>query len=80
MVSVIMAQLTMPSSDFFVLKVLERANGRRVTYEDIASACEIGFSTRTVCRALTRLENQSHIKKLNRSRQGCIYQILKKDH
>lgn len=68
-------QLTMPSSDYFVLKVLQRANGQRVTYKDIAEACEIGFTTQTVWRALSRLELAGHIKQLSRSSYGCIYEV-----
>lgn len=76
MVSMNTVQLTMPSSDYFVLKVLQRVNGQRVTYKNIAEACEIGFTTQTVWRALTRLEMAGHIKQLSRSsRGGCVYEV-----
>lgn len=66
----------MASSDFFVLRVLAEVGEQRVTYKQIAERCEVQYTLPTVWRSLKRLQDEKKVKRLNRSKAGCVYEIL----
>lgn len=72
------AVINMVSSDYFVLRALRDLGQQRVTHKQIAEACEISCTERTVQRALCRLTTNEKVKRLSRSKAGCVYQVVEK--
>ena len=69
--------LSMANSDYFILGALRRIGPERCTYVQIVEASEIKCTLVTVWRSLDRMEKRGMIKKVSRTKQGCVYEILK---
>jgi hypothetical protein len=71
--------LSMANSDYFILGALRRIGDQRCTYADIIEASEVKCTLVTVWRSLDRMERRRIIEQVSRTKQGCVYRILKKD-
>lgn len=71
----------MANSDYIVLETLKQlVVGRQspLTYEEIAAACPVRCSERTVRRAVKRLEAEGFVKRTGKGRgrgNGFVYDI-----
>lgn len=71
--------LSMANSDYFILGALRRIGEKRCTYVQIVEASELKCTLVTVWRSLDRMERRGMIKQVSRTKQGCVYQIVKGD-
>lgn len=67
--------LSVANSDYFVLKAIEKLQGRPCTQADIIEASEIKCGRTTLWRSLSRLQKLKKIAIESRSHYGCIYVI-----
>lgn len=72
--------LSMANSDYFILGALRRIGERRCTYVQIVEASELKCTLVTVWRSLDRMEKRKIIEQVSRTKQGCVYKILKDNH
>jgi hypothetical protein len=71
--------LSMANSDYFILGALRRIGEKRCTYADIVKESEVKCTLVTVWRSLDRMERRKIIEQVSRTKQGCVYRVLKKE-
>ena len=71
--------MAMALSDYLVLNILEKHNGKNLTQVEIQQSLDVYLSVRTIQRCVSRLEMEGSIK-VDRnmgSNSGSIYHVTK---